>query len=93
MTKPEELARHEIDRQLEECGWVVQDRSEINLSAGQGVAIREFKLKPDHGFVDYLLFVDGQAVGVLEAKPVGYPLASVEKQGEKQDHCHFLIGG
>ena len=83
MTKPEELAREEIDRQLEECGWVVQNRSEINLSAGRGVAIREFKLKPDHGFVDYLLFVDGLAVGVLEAKPVGYPLTSVEEQGEK----------
>jgi len=34
----------------------------------------------DHGFADYLLFVDGQAVGALEAKPEGYPLSSVEPQ-------------
>ena len=31
-----------------------------------------------HGFADYLLFVGGHAVGVLEAKPAGYPLTSVE---------------
>ena len=43
------------------------DRDEINLSAGRGVAIREFKLKQGHGFADYLLFIDCQAVGVLEA--------------------------
>ncbi len=83
MTKPEELARQEIDRQLEECGWIVQSRNEINLAAGQGVAIREFRLKEGHGFVDYLLFVSGQPVGVLEAKPVGYPLGSVELQAQK----------
>ncbi len=81
--KPEDEAREEIDRQLEESGWIVQSRDEINLSSGQGVAIREFKLRPDHGFADYLLFVDAQAVGVLEAKKVGYPLGSVELQVEK----------
>ena len=26
-----------------------------------------------HGFADYMLFVEGKAVGVLEAKPAGYP--------------------
>jgi hypothetical protein len=26
---PEELARQKIDRQLEQCGWIVQDRSAI----------------------------------------------------------------
>jgi type I restriction enzyme R subunit len=34
-----------------------------------GVAVREFPLKV--GFVDYMLFVDRQAVGVIEAKPEG----------------------
>ena len=37
-------------------------------------------MAPDHGFADYLLFSDGQAVGTLEAKPEGYPLSSVEPQ-------------
>jgi len=31
---PEEKARPEIDRQLQQCGWIVQDRSELNISAG-----------------------------------------------------------
>ncbi len=83
MVTPESKARKEIDLQLEESGWVIQDRDEINLAAGQGVAIREFKLKPGHGFADYLLFVDNQAVGVLEAKKAGFPLSGVEVQAQK----------
>ena len=80
---PEQLARVEIDRQLEECGWEIQDPDEMNIFAAQGVAVREVKLKKGHGTVDYLLFIDGKAVGVLEAKKVGYPLASVEGQAEQ----------
>ena len=30
---PEEPARQEIDRQLEQCGWQVQNRDEMNISA------------------------------------------------------------
>jgi hypothetical protein len=41
---PEELARQEIDRQLARCGWAVQSRNEMNTSAAQGVAIREFPM-------------------------------------------------
>jgi type I restriction enzyme R subunit len=77
---PEQEARNEIDRQLVESGWQVQDADDINLGAGQGVAVREVKLKKGHGKVDYLLFVDGSAVGVLEAKKEGYPLTGVEPQ-------------
>lgn len=77
---PEQEARAEIDASLEAAGWVVQDRAEMNLAAGQGVAVREFKLKPGHGFADYLLFIDGKTVGVLEAKKKGFPLTGVEPQ-------------
>ncbi|HOC41433.1 MAG TPA: type I restriction-modification enzyme R subunit C-terminal domain-containing protein [Thermoanaerobaculales bacterium] len=80
---PEQEARELIDAQLAESGWVVQSRDGINLSAGQGVAIREFPLKSGHGFADYLLFIDGQAVGVLEAKKVGFPLTGVEVQAQR----------
>ena len=45
--------------------------------------MREFPMAPGHGFADYLLFVEGTAVGVLEAKPAGYPLTSVELQADK----------
>lgn len=55
----------------------------MNLSAGRGVAVREFKLTTGHGFADYLLFVDGKAIGVLEAKPQGHTLSGVEVQTEK----------
>jgi hypothetical protein len=46
----------------------------MNLSVAQGVAVREFKLKHGHGYADYLLFVDGKAVGVLETKAPGHTL-------------------
>ena len=37
---PEQTARVAIDNQLNQSGWVVQNRDEANLSAGHGVAIR-----------------------------------------------------
>ena len=61
---PEELAREQIDAQLEQCGWIVQDHRAMNLSAGPGVAIREFPLKT--GFADYMLYADGKAIGIVE---------------------------
>ena len=73
----EARARVEIDRQLDACGWVVQDRSAMNLYASQGVAVREFIMATGHGRADYLLFVDQKAVGAIEAKPSGTPLAGV----------------
>ena len=79
----EARARVEIDRQLVACGWVVQDRKDLNLYASQGVAVREFIMAPGHGRADYLLFVDGKAVGAVEAKPSGTPLAGVESQSAK----------
>ena len=70
---PEQQARQHIDAALDAAGWLVQNRAETNLSAGPGVAVREFKMADGHGFADYTLFVEGKAVGVLEAKPAGYP--------------------
>lgn len=77
---PEAEARVEIDAALAAAGWVVQNRDEMNLSVAQGVAVREFKLKLGHGFADYLLFVNGKAVGVLEAKQAGNTLIGIEPQ-------------
>jgi superfamily II DNA or RNA helicase len=78
---PEEKARREIDRQLGLCGWIVQDRREMDISAGPGVAIREFPLPV--GEADYLLYLDGKAAGIIEAKPEGYTLTGVETQSAK----------
>ena len=73
MQSPEELAREKIDKLLTECGWIIQNRSAINLSAGRGIAIREALLK-NRDEADYLLFVGGKAIGTVEAKPEGYTL-------------------
>jgi type I restriction enzyme R subunit len=48
----EARARVKIDRQLVACGWVVQDRSEMNLYAVQGGAVREFIMSTGHGRAD-----------------------------------------
>jgi len=79
----EAKARVEIDRQLRDAGWVVQSQDELNLSAGTGVAVREFTLEKPHGRVDYLLFLNRQAAGVIEAKPGGETLVEVERQSGK----------
>jgi hypothetical protein len=47
------------------------------------VAVCEFKMQKGSGFADYLLFVDGKAVGALEAKPVGFTLSGVMPQAQK----------
>src|SRR5574341_1125909 len=79
--KPEALAREEIDRQLGEAGWIVQDRRAANLSAGPGVAVREFPTAS--GPADYGLYVDGVAAGAVEAKPEGHTLSGVENQSAR----------
>ncbi|WP_202869113.1 DEAD/DEAH box helicase family protein [Kribbella antibiotica] len=76
----EQRARFMIDRQLDAAGWVVQDKKDLNLFAGQGIAVREVVMKAGHGRVDYLLYVDKAVVGVIEAKPVGTTLSGVEWQ-------------
>ncbi|MEX1159162.1 MAG: DEAD/DEAH box helicase family protein, partial [Thermomicrobiales bacterium] len=83
MLKPESVARQIIDDALAAAGWVLQDYPAINLYAGCGVAVREYSLAGGHGFADYLLFVDGQAVGAIEAKKQGFALAGVETQSER----------
>src|SRR2546430_2390654 len=82
MQSPEELAREKIDKLLTDCGWTIQNRSTINFSAARGVAIREALLKGGDE-VDYLLFVDGKAIGTVEAKPEGHTLTGVEEQSGK----------
>lgn len=80
---PEKEERQRIDDLLSQAGWQVQDANAINLYVSRGVAIREFSLKPGHGEADYLLYVDGKAAGVVEAKPAGFTLTGVERQSEK----------
>ena len=82
MSSPEEPAPAKISALVQQCGWVLQNRSTINLSAGRGIAIREAFLK-DRDEVDYLVFVDGKAIGTVEAKPERFTLTGVEEQSGK----------
>src|SRR5258706_10786432 len=83
MPTPEEQARKNIDLMLTASGWTVSDQKDADISAHRGVAIRNFTLKPGHGFADYLLYVDGKAAGVIEAKKEGVTLTGVETQSER----------
>lgn len=78
---PEQHARLEIDRQLEACGWLVQDYDRAAVGAAQGVVVRE--VPTDAGPADYVLFVQRQAVGIIEAKKKGTTLTGVEWQTRK----------
>ncbi|MBY0307930.1 MAG: DEAD/DEAH box helicase family protein [Phycisphaerales bacterium] len=75
---PESQARQLIDARLAAAGWTIQSYKDMNLGAGPGLAVTEFP--GAHGPADYLLYVDGRALGVVEAKPVGHTLKGVEGQ-------------
>lgn len=63
---PEQIARDQIDSALQRCGWTIQDKTRIDLNASLGVAIREYQT--DIGPADYVLFVEGNPCGIIEAK-------------------------
>jgi len=81
MLTPEQVARGKIDQLLLSAGWTLQSKDEFNRNASLGVAVREFPLSS--GPCDYLLFVDGKAAGVIEAKKVGVTLSGVSEQSDK----------
>ena len=88
---PEEKARIEIDKQLNAAGYVVQDMSELNLLVAKGVVVREYPT--DTGEVDYLIFVNQQPVGIIEAKAItkGEKLITeVEDQTRRYVNSNFL---
>ena len=63
---PEEKARQKIDLWFSDAGWKVVNREDYEPNC-TAVAIREGLLKGNLE-ADYFLFINGKAVGVLEAK-------------------------
>ena len=63
---PQAKARQQIDAQTAYAGWAVQDSMQLNLAAIVGVAEREYPA--GSGPADYVLYVNLEAVGVIEAK-------------------------
>ncbi|MDN3521870.1 type I restriction-modification enzyme R subunit C-terminal domain-containing protein [Halomonas ramblicola] len=86
---PEQRARDRIDDQLRSSGWVVQSLAELNPSAARGVAVREYPTET--GPMDYLLLVDGEAVGLIEAKreEEGHRISTVEEQSARYADAHL----
>ncbi|HQX58522.1 MAG: DUF4357 domain-containing protein [Rhodoferax sp.] len=80
---PEAKARQTIDALLAQAGWHVCDMAQANIHAARGVALREFPLNAGYGFADYLLYIDGRAAGVIEAKKAGSTLTGVEVQSAR----------
>jgi type I restriction enzyme R subunit len=80
---PEQRARDNIDKQLNDCGWIIQDKKQLNLNAALGVAIRKYNTQ-DGKELDYALFVGGKPVGVIEAKgeDKGFQLIQAETQSK-----------
>jgi len=78
---PEDKARSLIDRRLAACGWLIQSKTDMNLGAGLGVAVREFQT--GSGPVDYGLFVGRKLCGVIEAKAEGTTLSGYSEQAAR----------
>ncbi|MBT2478709.1 DEAD/DEAH box helicase family protein [Streptomyces sp. ISL-94] len=74
-------AREVIDQMLIDAGWKIQDREDLNPLAGRGVAVREFTVAT--GRADYVLYVDGSIVGVVEAKREGEVLSRALAQNDR----------
>ena len=72
--KPEERARIKIDEQLADAGWHIADRGGVTYEHN-AIALVEGLLEGNKE-ADYLLFVDGKVVGVLEAKRSDIDLVS-----------------
>ncbi len=79
---PENRARRNIDKMLEAAGWYLQNYAERDTDAALGVAVREYRLRTDQR-ADYLLFIGGVAIGVIEAKPEGTTLSGALQQAER----------
>ena len=77
---PEEKARVKIDKQLRNAGWDIVARNEYLPNSTS--AVKE-ALMGGNTESDYLLFIDGKAIAVVEAKREENPLGDeVKKQAE-----------
>ena len=71
MPTPEDQARKNFDQLLTKADWAVRNQSNGNILAHRRVVIRNFTLKPGHGFADDLFHLDGRAARVPAAKEEG----------------------
>lgn len=84
--KTEAQTREEIDQRLNLAGWTIQDKNRINLSESLGIAVREMDTVT--GPADYMLFINGAACGIIEAKREGSLLGGVDSQSRRYATSH-----
>src|SRR5215471_12319288 len=87
MATPEELARQNIDSLRKQCGWLVQDYKQLDLSAGRGISV-------EIGLCDYFLLVDREPIGIVEAKKECFTPSSVadcqsSKKSQREHQQNF----
>ena len=85
---PEEKARRKIDILLKRAGWSIVPRNQY-VPGVSAVAIEEGILKGNLE-ADYLLFLEGKAVGVLEAKKETTSLSDVVAN-QAENYTHKLL--
>lgn len=85
--KPEERARIKIDEQLADAGWHIADRNGVTYEHN-AIALVEGLLEGNKE-ADYLLFVDGKVVGILEAKRSDIDLESAAG-GQAANYAHII---
>ncbi|MCW9707965.1 DEAD/DEAH box helicase family protein [Fodinibius salsisoli] len=80
---PEQQARRKIDRRLNQSGWDIQGKDDINFNESKGLAIREYQT--DTGPADYISFINKRPAAVIEAKRAeeGHRLLQVEEQSNR----------
>ena len=85
---PEEKARVRIDQMFSDSGWKVVSRDEYSPSL-TAAAIEEGILQGGKE-ADYLLFINGKAVGVLEAKKASTDVSSDKVIEQAEGYTHKL---
>lgn len=85
---PEEKARKKIDMLLKKAGWSIVPRDQYSPGVS-AVAIEEGILKGNLE-ADYLLFLEGKTIGVLEAKKESVSLDDVVAN-QAENYTHKLL--
>lgn len=84
---PEDKARVKIDKMLETAGWRIVSRDEF--VPNEALAVTE-GLMQGHKEADYLLFLMGKAVGVLEAKRDDIELLADDHIEQAENYTRIL---
>ena len=86
---PEEKARVLIDQMFVDAGWKVVSRDEY--SADTSAAAIEEGILQGGKEADYLLFINGMAVGVLEAKKETTDVSSDKVTSQAENYTRLLL--